>query len=172
MMTADDVLRVLDLLEGAGIHVWLDGGWGIDALLEEQTRLHNDLDIALNCEDLPGFMQVMEQAGFRPVEGGEPKNFVVADGQGRQVDVHLVDANIARLDDRGTEAYGPNGLAYPIGSLDRYGVVLGRKVRCVTAEFQVESHTWYEPSEKDFQDVLALCNRFELPLPPAFNSRA
>ena len=38
MMTATDVHAVLDVLDAAGIRVWVDGGWGIDALLGRQTR--------------------------------------------------------------------------------------------------------------------------------------
>lgn len=26
------------------INIWIDGGWGLDALLEE-TRTHNDIDL-------------------------------------------------------------------------------------------------------------------------------
>jgi lincosamide nucleotidyltransferase A/C/D/E len=35
-----DVLGVLDRLDAAGIEWWVDGGWGIDALLGEETRPH------------------------------------------------------------------------------------------------------------------------------------
>ena len=34
MMNAGDVLAVLEQLEAAGVPTWLDGGWGVDALLE------------------------------------------------------------------------------------------------------------------------------------------
>ena len=43
-MDADDVLRVIDRLASADIRVWVDGGWGVDALLGRQTRRHHDLD--------------------------------------------------------------------------------------------------------------------------------
>ena len=32
-MKAADTITIVDLLEGNGIEVWLDGGWGVDALL-------------------------------------------------------------------------------------------------------------------------------------------
>jgi lincosamide nucleotidyltransferase A/C/D/E len=32
-MGEDDVLEVVGRLEAAGVEVWLDGGWGVDALL-------------------------------------------------------------------------------------------------------------------------------------------
>ncbi len=129
-MNSDDVLRILDVLEEADVRVWLDGGWGVDALLGEQTRPHNDLDIAMKHVDVPVFMQVMEGAGFRPVDGGTPVNFVLRDGGGREVDVHLVDIDSVRLNDQGIEIYGPNGQEYEVGSLDGRGIVDGRPVAC------------------------------------------
>jgi lincosamide nucleotidyltransferase A/C/D/E len=33
---AEDVVEVVAFLEGLGVEVWLDGGWGVDALLGRQ----------------------------------------------------------------------------------------------------------------------------------------
>jgi len=52
-MTANEVLEVLGWLDMVGIEVWVDGGWGVDALLGEETRPHSDLDLALPLR-LPG----------------------------------------------------------------------------------------------------------------------
>jgi hypothetical protein len=46
MLDATDVLGILDQLDGAGLMVWLDGGWGVDALLGRHSRPHQDLDLA------------------------------------------------------------------------------------------------------------------------------
>jgi Aminoglycoside-2''-adenylyltransferase len=46
-MRGTDVHELVDRLRDAGVAVWVDGGWGIDALVGEQTRPHGDLDIAL-----------------------------------------------------------------------------------------------------------------------------
>ncbi|TMK81175.1 MAG: hypothetical protein E6G47_04320 [Actinobacteria bacterium] len=46
-MQSGDVTDILERLEHAGIDVWLNGGWGVDALLECQTREHQDLDITI-----------------------------------------------------------------------------------------------------------------------------
>ena len=80
---AEDVVRVLDLLAAAGIEVWLDGGWCVDALLGEQTREHNDLDIAVRVEDRARYGEVMTAASFRAL-----RDDVVDDGC-IEVDVHL-----------------------------------------------------------------------------------
>ena len=52
MMRAEDVIGICRLLEADGIQVWLTGGWGIDALLREQTRPHKDLDVIMLVDDV------------------------------------------------------------------------------------------------------------------------
>jgi hypothetical protein len=47
-MTSADVIDIYSTLGGLGIKIWIDGGWGVDALLGRQTRPHKDLDIALD----------------------------------------------------------------------------------------------------------------------------
>jgi lincosamide nucleotidyltransferase A/C/D/E len=160
---AEDVLRVLDLLGAAGIEVWLDGGWSVDALLGEQTREHNDLDIALRVEDRARFDEVMTAAGFRVV-----KTDVVDDGS-IEVDVHFVDLDVTHVTEWGFEVYG--GVPYEAGEFTGVGTILGRTVACCSAASQVRYHTTYEPDEDDRHDVRALCERFGIPLPDGFTPR-
>lgn len=47
LTAADDVIRILDLLETAGAPCWVAGGWGSDALVGHQTREHADVDLAV-----------------------------------------------------------------------------------------------------------------------------
>jgi hypothetical protein len=85
------------------------------------------------------------------------------------VDVHLVTfGSICPAPDGVYRVYGPDSIAYPVGALDGTGVVGGRLVRCGTAEFQMWSHTGYETDEDDYRDVLALHERFGLPLPAEY----
>jgi lincosamide nucleotidyltransferase A/C/D/E len=64
-MQTKDVLNTLERLESVGVSVWLDGGWGVDALVGAQTRRHDDLDMALDVDDLPRARQALDSAGFR-----------------------------------------------------------------------------------------------------------
>ncbi len=50
-ITINKVHWFLDLFNELGITVWIDGGWGVDALLGECTREHQDLDIMISWED-------------------------------------------------------------------------------------------------------------------------
>jgi lincosamide nucleotidyltransferase A/C/D/E len=63
-VTAEDVVEVLEALERRGICSWVDGGWGVDALVGEQTRDHLDLDLAVDRRDLPAIGQTLAGLGF------------------------------------------------------------------------------------------------------------
>lgn len=47
-MPATRVLEIISALEAADLCCWVDGGWGIDALVGEQTRPHKDLDLVVD----------------------------------------------------------------------------------------------------------------------------
>lgn len=44
MVNKTDVIEIITYTEEKGIDIWIDGGSGVDALLEEETRTHNDID--------------------------------------------------------------------------------------------------------------------------------
>jgi len=76
-MTSDAVLEFLDLMEASSIAVCLDGGWGIDALLGEQTREHGDLDIIVRVEEVPRLVAVTRASGYARQPGGTDTGFVL-----------------------------------------------------------------------------------------------
>jgi lincosamide nucleotidyltransferase A/C/D/E len=167
-MTASDVVELLSWLEQHGIEVWLNGGWGVDALLGHQTRDHEDLDITISAADRAAYTAGMEAAGFRTYRVDNDFNWVVTDASGRLVDVHLVDFSETLISETGERMYGPAGLPFEVGSLEGRGTIADKPVRCETAEFQVRGHTGYTPDETDYRDVLALCRAFDLEIPPVF----
>jgi lincosamide nucleotidyltransferase A/C/D/E len=166
-MTAEDVLAIYAALSGAGVRIWLDGGWGVDALLGRQTRPHDDLDIVVEEHRLPDMKKLLVARDFVAVRTPDerPWNFVLQDPEGRRIDVHVI-----VLDVMGDGIYGPseNGQAYPAAALEAQGQVFGAPVRCLSAEYQLVSHTGYLPRPKDRQDVLAIAEAFGLPVPAAY----
>ena len=44
-MDAPSFVAIVDRLEQEGVDVWIDGGWGVDALLGDETRQHDDLGL-------------------------------------------------------------------------------------------------------------------------------
>ena len=63
-MTAQDVVDVYSALLARGVRLWVDGGWGIDALLGRQTRPHKDFDAIAAFEDLPALTRFLSERGF------------------------------------------------------------------------------------------------------------
>ncbi len=115
-MCAEDVLVFLDLAASIGVAIWLDGGWGVDALLGRQTRPHSDLDIAVEQRHVQALEHLLEAHDYRRVERDRerPWNFVLANSTGRRIDFHVV-----VLDDDGNGICGPpeNGEQYPAAAL-------------------------------------------------------
>ncbi len=158
-MIVDDVLAFLDLVDQNGIDVVVDGGWGVDALLGWQSRTHRDLDIAVEHRHVPRLRHVLQDRGYSdvPREDTHTYNFVLGDSEG-----HLIDIHSYEFDDQGNLHIG---IPYPFDSLTGTGTIKGRLVRCITPARMVEFHAAYEGDEDDYQDVLALCTKFELQLP-------
>jgi len=78
----------------------LDGGWGVDALLGEQTRAHDDVDIVIARRDAHTARALLEPLGFEhdlTAAPGLPARLVLRDPSGRQVDLHLIVRDTAGL---------------------------------------------------------------------------
>ncbi len=166
MIPAPDVLRILDALTSANIPAWVDGGWGVDALLGEQTRNHDDLDLVVELHAVGAIQIALAPLGFALSEDERPTRFVLRDGADRRIDFHTVvfdaeSGGVHRLQSGRSYRYPPDGFK---GS----GTIGGRTVSCLTAEVQIECHTGYEPDEKDRHDVSLLVERFGLPLPASY----
>lgn len=159
-MTLPDVSDFCGELERLQIEIWIDGGWGVDALLGTQTRPHKDLDIALEHKDISRLCKFLEARGYNETKRDNEWNFVMADCRGHEIDLH------AFIFDDNKKVVG--GLAYPTESLTGIGTLNGRQVKCISPEWMVKFHSGYELKEKDFRDVSALCEKFHIALPEEF----
>lgn len=160
-LNAGAAARLYELFRGSGVRCWVMGGWGVDALLEEQTREHHDLDVLVLADDLPALAALFVDHGFeiqhvwpaenRPLDvAGEtwPTAFVAATEAGVELDIHVIklDAGIATpLCD----------VPWPFDehSLDGNGVIAGRQVECVSARTQLAMHQGYELPESHQRDL-------------------
>lgn len=161
-ITQADAIELLDRFESAGIAVYVDGGWGVDALLGRQTRPHLDLDIALPAADGACIRQLLIEMGFEqiPAEHTWEHNWVMQDRHLRRVDVHTY-----ILDSSGRNI---GGLEYEAHHLTGRGTIGHRQVDCIPVDVMIEFHLGYEQDLEDFEDVLALCQAFDRPLPAEF----
>jgi lincosamide nucleotidyltransferase A/C/D/E len=179
-MGAEDVAALYTLLVERGVRVWVDGGWGIDALLHEQTRPHKDFDALVLFEDLATLADVLNSHGFTlkeiwgenrwvahpmrlPLIGTVARGistvataFVVRDSAGHELDIHVL-----TLDERvnGIPAWEAD-LTYPREALEGRGMIESTPVRCLSAMMQVVTHTGYALQAKDLQDLHLLHERF------------
>ncbi len=166
MMRGVDVVEVVGRLDGAGGRAWLDGGWGVDALVGEGTRDHDDLDVVIALDDAQAARDALAPLGYALAEDETPTRFVVRAPGDRRVDFHTVtfDAQgggVQRLQDGSSWRYPPEGFA---GA----GRVAGHATRCLTAEVQVRTHLGYDPDDTDRHDMRVLRARLGVALPPPY----
>jgi lincosamide nucleotidyltransferase A/C/D/E len=162
-MEAAEVVRLVGALEAAGVTVWLDGGWGVDALLERELREHDDLDLVVALGDVSALTATLGELGYEQVAGSAPMSFVLVDAIGRQVDVHPV-----TFDEEGGGVYVMDGgkeWVYPASGFSGRGRVDCCPVRCLSAEVQVLVHSGYELTAKDYLELDLLRTRFGLAPP-------
>jgi lincosamide nucleotidyltransferase A/C/D/E len=162
----DEVLTVIATLQEADLRVWIDGGWGVDALLGEVTRRHEDLDLVVELAALGAVFQRLSGLGFSVTEDLSPVRVVMRSPEGRQVDLHPV-----TFDQGGTGwqvGAAPDGsdCPYPAGGFT-VGKILDVVVPCLSAELQLEHHSGYTPRDRDREDMTRLAVRFGLELPPS-----
>lgn len=164
-MSARDVLDVLDRLAAAHLPAWVDGGWGVDALLGEQSRPHADLDLVVRLDDTD---RVLEQLAALEVQlhlDLRPTRLVAAAADGRSVDLHPVTFAADGTGWQAGAAAGGGDCPYPPGGFGT-GRIGGRTVPCLTAQLQVAHHSGYPPADRDRADMQLLAARCGVPLPP------
>lgn len=161
-----DIVRLLDLLDTKDVIPWIDGGWGIDALLGRQTRRHGDLDLVIEDRHEAATLSVLRAEGFRedPMWFTTPVHTVWHHEDGRAVDLHVI-----ALDADGNGVYGDEG-TYPAEALTGRGTIGNREVRCISAAAQAEFHRGYTLTDKDRHDVGLLHSELGIPLPPEYET--
>ncbi|MCI0871536.1 MAG: aminoglycoside nucleotidyltransferase [Chloroflexi bacterium] len=164
-ITLEDMHRYLDLFAELDLKIWIDGGWGVDALLGEQSRHHEDLDFLIEKSDSDRLVKAIRQLGFEDVHTDDhrPWNFVMGTASGKNFDFHVIE----QLSD-GNYRYGSTDDPIPVTaeSIDATGTIGGRSVRCPTAAFQINSHSGYQLKQQDIDDVRVLSEKFGIPLLP------
>jgi lincosamide nucleotidyltransferase A/C/D/E len=156
---ADEVLSVLALLSAGGSSAWLVGGWGVDALLGEETRRHTDVDISFHDDSglaVDQALASLTDAGYSRVDddgaGGAimPVRILLRNAVGSTIELLPVSSQTITQDDIVA------------------GTVRGQAVPCLSAARQLDVHQGYEPRDQDRHDVALLCERFALPAPAGY----
>jgi lincosamide nucleotidyltransferase A/C/D/E len=154
-MSLADVMAVLDAVRSVGCRFWLEGGWGVDALVGHQSRPHRDVDLDIDGAFEDEVLAALADLGYVIETDWRPNRVeLVAPGRG-WVDVHPLviddhgDARQATLDGGWHEFPGS---FFATGHLDDVAVP------CVSREAQLLFHSGYELRQVDRRD-LALLNQ-------------
>lgn len=154
MVTPGDVLSLLAVLRAADADIWIGGGWGIDALVGEQTRRHGDLDLMYQENQESAVVAALADAGFVETLNSRPVRFVVTDPLGREIDLHPLNFS---ADGSAVQASPDpdDPFVYP-ASCFVTGTIQGIDVPCLSVEQQVYFHQGYEPTAQDRHDMAQL----------------
>lgn len=166
MMHAQDVVDIVSQLEAASISVWLDGGWGIDALVGKQTRPHDDLDVVIALHQAQVAQDVLCSHEFVLVDDELPTRFVLRDDRDRRIDFHTVMFDAAGGGVQ--QLHNGTTFRYPSEGFHGRGRIDSQTLCCLTAEVQMLCHIGYVPDANDEHDVQLLHTRFGLDLPPVY----
>lgn len=160
---AGTVLEVLAALESAGVRSWVIGGWGVDALVGDQSRRHHDLDLFIEAERTQRAIDALAEGRWivravwsenrwtRGSGGLIPSAFVATRPDGREVDVHTVELGGARA-----ESVSASVIELPIDALEATGTIGGRRVPCASVDAQLVMHSGYDLPALQRGDVARL----------------
>jgi hypothetical protein len=82
-VSAADVGTALGIAHSAGYdRVWIAGGWGVDALVGRQTRIHSDLDLAVDVTQmaLDHLLQAFGRHGYAVEADWRPSRVALVGG--------------------------------------------------------------------------------------------
>lgn len=167
-MIANQVLAVVDALTGLDVPAWLDGGWGIDALLGAQHRVHDDLDLVLELADVDRAAEGLAPLGCHIAEDLRPTRVLLRAHDGRQVDLHPVVFDAAGTGWQAGAMPDGGDCPYPADGFTA-GQVEGRRVGCLSARLQVAHHSGYPQRTKDREDLSRLADVFAARLPAGYD---
>jgi hypothetical protein len=143
-MPPDAVLGVVEALADAGVRCWISGGWGVDALAGEPTRVHRDLDLVVEDRGMDRAVEVLSELGYFEWYRSDSEvpmfsRVVLHDHElaGRTIDLHPL-------------ALSGTHMEFTTGE------IAGREVPCLSADLQVKTHSNYRKRWRDRTDLAVL----------------
>ena len=143
MVRTEDACEIIKYALQNEIKVYLDGGWGVDALLKRESRIHNDIDLFVELKHYHDYIYVIKQHGFEEVNTD-----YTTDG-------HTV----------------YEGDIFPSKTFSGIGKVGDITVSCIEPLSQVMLHLGYEHDKNDVHDVMLLCETFQIAIPDEYKEK-
>lgn len=148
--TITDLFAILDLFDELGCAYWLDGGWGVDALVGHQTREHRDIDIDFDAEYLSAVQAKLAELGFTVETDWLPNRIEYHSDRLGYLDIHpfeLMEDGTSRQANLEDGWYDFTPAYFGTGTFE------GRTIPCISALGQKVFHSGYEPRDVDRHDL-------------------
>ncbi len=84
----ENLMEVLNLLDGLKIKYWIDGGWGIDILLGKQNRVHRDIDVDFDGKFTDVLLDALNVKGYTIVTDWRPARIELYHPELGYIDIH------------------------------------------------------------------------------------
>ncbi|MEG0626320.1 nucleotidyltransferase domain-containing protein [Anaerorhabdus sp.] len=150
IVTKENLFTVLDLIESLEMTYWLDGGWGVDALVGYQTRNHRDIDINFDANETAKFLEILTNVGYQIDTDERPVRIELYHSELGYLDIHPF---IIEKDGSSKQAALEGGF-YDIPAIYFGSTTFeGRNIPCINLEGQRVFHTGYELREVDKHDI-------------------
>lgn len=150
----EDLFR---LFADAKVRVWLAGGWAVDALVGHQTRMHGDMDVAVDVRDLPSLLALLDERSFVMRTDWSPSRLELTGPDGQVIDIHpvtFVEDGSGRQAGHGGDSFYYAADGFVLGSIN------GATIPCLSASQQLRFRQGYEFRPADIHDV-ALLEKFQ-----------
>lgn len=153
VMSLSEVTLVLRALDEAGCRYWIEGGWGVDALVGRQTRPHRDLDVDLDAAQEARALTVLHGLGYAVETDWRPNRVELAAAGRGWVDLHPL-----TIESHGSARQAALGGGFHVfpASYFTVGRLDDRPVPCVTREAQIAFRQGYELRAVDHHDLRVL----------------
>lgn len=148
--TKENLMEVLNLLEGLKMKYWIDGGWGVDILLGKQHREHRDIDVDFDGEFTGILLETLKEKGYEITTDWRPARIELYHPELGYIDIHPL---IISKDGSAKQA-GLNNDWYDFKA-EWFSSALfdDRIIPCISAEAQKIFHSGYELREVDKIDM-------------------
>ncbi len=160
MVEECNAVEIISLFRSKGIQIYLDGGWGVDALVGFESRVHNDIDIFIEQRNKERAIKLLKNNGYTEtvMEYTTLDHTVWQDDKEKIIDLHIFSRN-----NNGDLVF--EGDTFPKEAFSGKGRIGNLEVDCITPEWQVRFHSGYQLDDNDLKDILMLCNKFDLAVP-------
>ena len=153
IVTKEDLLNIIDLLESTKITYWIDGGWGVDLLFGKQTRNHRDIDINFDAKYTDELIEFLLNKGYKIDTDWLPVRMELYSNEYGYLDIHPF-----ILNEDGTSKQADLEGGWYEFEKDYFGSAFfeGKTIPCISLKGQRVFHSGYELRDKDKHDISIL----------------